>query len=154
MTNYEETISDAMKSVAVSSPEKLRERKMGALTEIRERLVYYERRCCADELLCAIARKKAGFLLRADSVGAIYNKNAAILANYGKFGTPGATRTHYIPLRRSSAKMLFGLKSCRLFHIAAYIAIILRKLLRRCYAKNCPFRTVSNRPISRILATQ
>ena len=28
------------------------------------------------------------------------SKNAAILANYGKFGTPGATRTHYIPLRR------------------------------------------------------
>ena len=30
----------------------------------------------------------------------LYNKNAAILANYGKSGTPGATRTHYIPLRR------------------------------------------------------
>ena len=28
MTNYKETISDAMKSVAVSSPEKLRERKI------------------------------------------------------------------------------------------------------------------------------
>ena len=45
MTNYKEIISDAMKRAAVSSPEKMRERKIGALTEIRERLAYYERRC-------------------------------------------------------------------------------------------------------------
>ena len=69
MTNYKEIISDAMKRAAVSSPEKMRERKIGALTEIRERLAYYERRCYADELLCAIARKKAGFLLQATTVG-------------------------------------------------------------------------------------
>ena len=68
MTNYKEIISDAMKRAAVSSPEKMRERKIGALTEIRERLAYYERRCYADELLCAIARKKAGFLLQATTV--------------------------------------------------------------------------------------
>ena len=71
MTNYKEIISDAMKRAAVSSPEKMRERKIGALTEIRERLAYYERRCYADELLCAIARKKAGFLLQAATVGTI-----------------------------------------------------------------------------------
>ena len=71
MTNYKEIISDAMKRAAVSSPEKMRERKIGALTEIRERLAYYERRCYADELLCAIARKKAGFLLQATTVGTI-----------------------------------------------------------------------------------
>ena len=69
-------------------------------------------------------------------------------------GTPGATRTHYIPLRRSSAKMLFGLKSCGFSHITVNVAIILQKSLLCCYAKNCSFRTVSNRPISRILATQ
>lgn len=33
MTNYKEIISDAIKRAAVSSPEKLRERKIGALTE-------------------------------------------------------------------------------------------------------------------------
>lgn len=71
MTNYKEIISDAMKRAAVSSPEKMRERKIGALTEIRERLAYYERRCYADELLCAIARKKAGFLFQATTVGTI-----------------------------------------------------------------------------------
>ena len=71
MTNYKEIISDAMKRAAVSSPEKMRERKIGALTEIRERLAYYERRCYADELLCAIARKKAGFLLQATTVGSV-----------------------------------------------------------------------------------
>lgn len=71
MTNYKEIISDAMKSEAVSSPEKLRERKMSALAEVWERLAYYEHRCYADELLCAIARKKADFLLHAGSIGTI-----------------------------------------------------------------------------------
>ena len=33
-------------------------------------------------------------------VDVIIQQNAAILANCGKYGTPGATRTHYIPLRR------------------------------------------------------
>lgn len=71
MTNYKEIIADAMKSAAVSSPKKLRERKMSALTEMRERLAYYEHRCYADELLCTIARKKADFLLQASTVSVI-----------------------------------------------------------------------------------
>ena len=45
MTNYKSIIADAMKSEAVSSPEKLRERKMSALAEVWERLAYYEHRC-------------------------------------------------------------------------------------------------------------
>lgn len=71
MTNYREIISDAIKNSAVSSPEKLRERKRCALTEVQKRLAHYEHRCYADELLCAIARKKADFLLHAGSIGAI-----------------------------------------------------------------------------------
>ena len=71
MTNYREIISDAMKSAAVSSPEKLRERKRSALTEVQKRLAHYEHRCYADELLCAIARKKADFLIQASTVSAI-----------------------------------------------------------------------------------
>ena len=71
MKDYREIISDAMKSAAFSSPEKLRERKMSALTEVRKCLAYYEHRCYADELLCAIARKKADFLLHAATAGAI-----------------------------------------------------------------------------------
>lgn len=71
MKDYREIISDAIKSVEVSSPEKLRERKRCALTEVRKCLAHYEHRCYADELLCAIARKKADFLLQAATVGAI-----------------------------------------------------------------------------------
>lgn len=71
MTNYKEIISDAMKSAAVSSLKNLRERKRSVLTEVQKRLAYYEHRCYADELLCAIARKKTNFMLRSDSVGAI-----------------------------------------------------------------------------------
>ena len=71
MTNYKGIISDAIKSAAVSRPEKLRECKRSALTEVQKRLAHYEHRCYADELLCAIARKKADFLLQAATVGAI-----------------------------------------------------------------------------------
>lgn len=71
MTNYKEIISDAMKSAAVSSPKNLRERKRSALAEVQKRLAYYEHRCYADELLCAIARKKADFLLQASTMSDI-----------------------------------------------------------------------------------
>ena len=71
MKDYREIISDAIKSVEVSSPEKLRERKRCALTDVRKCLAYYEHRCYADELLCAIARKKVDFLLQSATVGAI-----------------------------------------------------------------------------------
>lgn len=44
MKDYREIISDAMNSAAVSSPEKLRKRKMCALTEVQKCLAYYEQR--------------------------------------------------------------------------------------------------------------
>lgn len=71
MKDYSEIISDAMKSAAVSSLKNLRERKRSVLTEVQKCLAYYEHRCYANELLCAIARKKADFLLHAATVGAI-----------------------------------------------------------------------------------
>lgn len=37
MTNYKSIIADAIKNSAASSQEKLRERKMSALTEVRQR---------------------------------------------------------------------------------------------------------------------
>ena len=85
MTNYKSIIADAMKSEAVSSPEKLRERKMSALAEVWERLAYYEHRCYADELLCAIARKKADFLIHAASVSSIREILKLSVPNYDGF---------------------------------------------------------------------
>lgn len=48
MTNYKGIISDAIKSAAVSRPEKLRECKRSALTEVQKRLAHYEHRCYAE----------------------------------------------------------------------------------------------------------
>ena len=85
MKDYREIISDAMNSAAVSSPEKLRKRKMCALTEVQKCLAYYEQRCYADELLCAIARKKADFLIHAASVSSIREILKLSVPNYDVF---------------------------------------------------------------------
>ena len=85
MKDYREIISDAMNSAAVSSPEKLREHKMSALSEVQERLACYEQRCYADELLCAIARKKADFLIHAASVSSIREILKLSVPNYDGF---------------------------------------------------------------------
>lgn len=71
MKDYREIIFGAMKSAMASSPEKLRERKISALTEMMERLTCYESQCYADDLLCAVAQKKADYLIQAATVGAI-----------------------------------------------------------------------------------
>lgn len=85
MKDYREIISDAMKDAAISGPEKLSERKRSALAAVRKRLACYERRYYADELLYAIARKKAYYLLQAATVSAIMEILKLSVPHYNGF---------------------------------------------------------------------